>query len=703
MDSSCHARGTPNRLINESSPYLQQHAFNPVDWYPWGEEALERARNEDKPILLSVGYSACHWCHVMERESFDDPEIAAIMNERFVCIKVDREERPDIDKIYQLAHQLMTSRAGGWPLTAFLEPQKHVPFFIGTYFAPYGEGPQGGYVNILERVSKHYTNKKDSIAESGEKFSEAISSLGVLPRSFVSPDEEYLSQAIDELLQEYDPVHGGFGVAPKFPGPSYLRVLQSYCARPGAEKKDRALGVAVHSLEAMAEGGLYDHIGGGFYRYAVDAAWEIPHFEKMLYDSAQLMPLYADFGTYTKRDDFCRVAAETAEFVMRDMQSEDGGYFSTLDADSEGEEGKFYLWSLEDLETVLTKPEQYVVSTRFGMVGQSKIHKNSYHLRLATSFENTAKRCGVSKAKLEKLLKKAKHKMFVVRERRVRPHRDEKILVSWNGLMISAMARTGRLLERQDFIDSAERAISFMYEEMWRDGRLKAIAKEDKRYLNAYLDDYVFLADALLEMLQVRWSKRDFEFLEGLLETVLEHYKNPKTGGFYFTADDHEELLARAMPLNDEVTPSANGIIAQILLKLAFLTGDSERFSLGLQALDALQSGIEYRPSAYGSAVCAMEELLHPRPQVILRGDVEEMKQWSKACIAASSPDTMVFPIPSDIEELPGNLAQRKPESDASMTAYVCRERTCFPVCTTLSETLEQLTPEFYEEHENQS
>ena len=701
MDSSSPARGTPNRLINESSPYLQQHAFNPVDWYPWGEEALERARNEDKPILLSVGYSACHWCHVMERESFDDPEIAAIMNERFVCIKVDREERPDIDKIYQLAHQLLTKRAGGWPLTAFLDPHKHVPFFIGTYFSPYGNGSQGGYIHILKQVSKHYKKKKDAIVESGEQFSEAIGNLGVLPRSLVSPDEEYLEQAIDEFLREYDPVHGGFGVSPKFPNPSYLRVLQSYCARPGAAKKERALSVAIHTLEAMAEGGLYDHLGGGFFRYAVDAAWELPHFEKMLYDSAQLMPLYADYGMYTKRDDFCRVAIETAEFIMRDMQSECGGYFSTLDADSEGEEGKFYLWSLKDLENILTKSERYVVTTRFGMVGPSKMHKKEWHLRLATSFEDTARRSGVSKARLEKLLNKAMHKMFVVRERRNRPHRDEKILVSWNSLMIRAMARTGRLLERQDFIDSAERAVNFIYEEMWVDGRLKAVAKEDRRYLNAYLDDYVFLAEALLEMLQIRWSKRDFDFLEALLKTVTEHHTNPDSGGYFFTADDHEELLARSMPLHDEVTPSANGVIAQILLKVGFLIGDNDYFSLGLQALDGLQAGIEYRPSAYGSAVCAMEELLHPRAQVILRGDVEEMNQWSKACIEHSSPDTMVFPIPSDEEDLPGVLAQRKLKPDATITAYVCRERTCFPECTTLPEVLEQLTPEYYEESQS--
>ncbi len=511
MDKPAHT----NRLIHETSPYLQQHAHNPVDWYPWGAEALERARREDKPILVSIGYSACHWCHVMEHESFEDEEVARVMNELFVCIKVDREERPDLDKIYQTAHQILAQRPGGWPLNMFLTPGDQMPFFGGTYFPKTPKHGMPAFTDLLRHVAEVYAKKRDAIQEQNNSLRDIFGRLqppGPAPGVHVGP--EVLEQAHTELQRQFDTRHGGFGAAPKFPHPTSLELCLHRWARSrhnGAEDQD-ALHMARHTLAAMAHGGIYDQIGGGFCRYSVDERWEIPHFEKMLYDNAQLLVLYADAWLATGASLFRRIATETAEWVMREMQAPAGGYYSALDADSEGHEGKFYVWTADEIRTLLTPGEWDLVERRFGLQGTPNF-EGQWHLNVRADVRRHRRsRCSARNPKSSRGWSRRAAKLFAAREQRVRPGRDEKILTSWNGLMIQAMAHAGRVLERPDFIASAERAMDFLHAQLWRDQRLLATHKDGKSHLNAYLDDHVFLIAGALELLQARFRRSDLDF-----------------------------------------------------------------------------------------------------------------------------------------------------------------------------------------------
>jgi len=459
-----------NCLIHETSPYLQQHAHNPVDWYPWRKEALEKARREDKPILLSVGYSACHWCHVMEQESFEDEAVAKVMNERFVCIKVDREERPDLDKIYQTAHQLLTQRPGGWPLNMFITPDDHMPFFGGTYFPKTSKFGMPGFTDVLQRVANFYHEHRKEIVEQGDSLRELFGRIqpgGPPPDAEIS--DNVLKEALAQLKNQFDPRHGGFGGAPKFPHPTSIE----FCLRRWAHsvvtgKPDSEVRhIARFTLRAMASGGIYDQIGGGFCRYAVDEQWMIPHFEKMLYDNAQLLPLYPDAFLATGDNLFKRVAEETAVWTIREMQSPEGGYYSTLDADSEGHEGKFYVWTTEELKNLLNADEWNVLEARYGLKGKPNF-EGKWHLHVHAGLADIADKLPYQGADIDALLASAHSKLFAAREKRIRPGRDEKILTSWNGLMIKGMARAGRLLERQDFIASAERALDFIRDHLWK-------------------------------------------------------------------------------------------------------------------------------------------------------------------------------------------------------------------------------------------
>ncbi len=678
---------SPNRLINETSPYLLQHAYNPVDWYPWGPEALERAKNENRLILLSIGYSACHWCHVMERESFEDEEIAEIMNENYVCIKVDREERPDLDKVYQTAHQMFNQRAGGWPLTAFLTPDEHTPVFVGTYFpdAPRAGMPSFGL--LLENVAEQYQEKRQHLAQHNKVIKDAFARLRTVASNSELPLEESLMEsAVQELFQQYDPVYGGFGDAPKFPHPTQLVLLLAFGRRQQANtvKKERAIDITVHTLEAMANGGLRDQIGGGFCRYSVDAMWEIPHFEKMLYDNAQLLPIYADAGILNNRQDFLDIAVQTGEWVIREMQSETGGYFSTIDADSEGEEGKFYVWTAEELKEKLSYEEFKVVDIRYGLRGEPNFEDN-WHLRVVNPLRVVAERSGIPNSEIPILLESARQKLFSIRNRRVPPGRDEKILASWNGLMIKAMARAGRLLKRPDFIDSAVRSLEFVHTQMWKNGRLLATAKDNRAHLNAYLDDYAFLADGIFELLQARWSNSDLNFAIELLDVLLDRFTDPTTGAFHFTSDDHETLLHRAVPTHDEATPSGNGIAAQVLAKAAYLLGENRYMDAATKTMHALHPAALHLPSAFGASVIAIEETINPSPIVVIRGKLDKINEWADACIEVAPLNTMVFPIPLDAEEgLSGLLKEKSGGTD--VVAYLCSGFTCSAPCSSLEE-----------------
>ncbi|MHB8728169.1 MAG: thioredoxin domain-containing protein [Sulfuricaulis sp.] len=666
-----------NRLIHETSPYLLQHAHNPVDWHPWGAEALERARRENKPILVSIGYSACHWCHVMEHESFEDEEVARIMNELFVCIKVDREERPDLDKIYQTAHQILAQRPGGWPLNMFLTPDDQMPFFGGTYFPKTPKYGMPAFTDLLRHVAEVYTKKPDAIREQNASLRDVFARLQPEgPAPGVHPGPEVLDQAHAELQRQFDARYGGFGQAPKFPHPASLELCLHRWARSGHNgAQDRAaLGMARDTLAAMANGGIYDQIGGGFCRYSVDERWEIPHFEKMLYDNAQLLALYADAWQATGESRFRRAAVETAEWAMREMQAPEGGYYSALDADSEGHEGKFYVWTTEEIRGLVTDEEGDIVERRFGLQGTPNF-EGVWHLNVRAEYDAIADKLQRPESEIVERLDAARAKLFAARAQRVPPGRDDKILASWNGLMIKGMARAGRVLDRPDFVAAAERALDFIRAQLWRDGRLLATHKDGKSHLNAYLDDHVFLMDGVLELLQSRWRREDFDFVRALADTLLEHFEDESHGGFYFTGDDHEKLVYRPKPVTDDAIPSGNGVAARVLLRLGHLLGDPNYLHAAERTLEALYSGIRQQPSGHGALLLALEELVYPPQTVVLRGTPAAMKPWQARAGGNYHPHRLVFAIPADAENLPGVLAERR--AGDGVIAYVCTGHAC--------------------------
>ncbi|MCR4346368.1 MAG: thioredoxin domain-containing protein [Sulfuricaulis sp.] len=686
MSTPTHTNHPGNRLIHETSPYLQQHAHNPVDWYPWGAEALERARRENKPILVSIGYSACHWCHVMEHESFEDEEVARVMNELFVCIKVDREERPDLDKIYQTAHQILAQRPGGWPLNMFLTPDDQMPFFGGTYFPKTAKHGLPAFTDLLRHVAEVYAKKPDAIREQNLSLRDIFGRLqppGPAPGVHLGP--EVLDQAHAELQNQFDARYGGFGKAPKFPHPTSLELCLhrwAHSTHNGAEDKD-ALHMARHTLTAMAHGGLYDQVGGGFCRYSVDERWEIPHFEKMLYDNAQLLMLYVDAWLATGESLFQRIAVETAEWVMREMQSPEGGYYSALDADSEGHEGKFYVWTADEIRKLLTPAEWDVVEQRFGLPDTPNF-EGQWHLNVRADHAAIADRFQCPEDEVVARLESAREKLYAAREQRVRPGRDEKILTSWNGLMIQSMAHAGRALERPDFIASAERAMDFIRTQLWRDQRLLATHKDGKSHLNAYLDDHVFLIAAALELLQAGFRRSVLDFSIALADSVLEHFEDEIHGGFYFTGDDHEKLVYRPKPVSDDAIPSGNGVAALVLGRLGHLTGNFNYLHAAERTLEALYSGMLQQPSTHGALLLALEEQLSPPQTVVLRGTAEAMRPWQTIASGHYHPHRVLLAIPANAENLPGILAERTARN--VVTAYVCAGHACSAPVSELAE-----------------
>ena len=665
-----------NRLANEPSPYLQQHADNPVDWYPWGDEALHLARTQNKPILLSIGYSACHWCHVMAHESFADDDVARVMNDLYINIKVDREERPDLDKIYQLAHQAMTQRGGGWPLTMFLTPDEHLPIFAGTYFPKLPRHGMPGFIDVLQRVAAFYHERPEDLAKQNNQLRKFLDQYNSADNGHHGPiSEEWLRQARRNLQANFDREYGGFGTAPKFPHPANLeRLLRNWSASRGNKEDSESLQMARLTLHAMASGGIYDQLGGGFCRYSVDAQWIIPHFEKMLYDNGPLLALYADAWAATSEQVFKRITEETAEWVMRDMQSPEGGYYSTLDADSEGEEGKFYVWTREQVDSLLDGDTAEVFKRHYGLMDPPNF-EGHWHLHVTEDTGSIADAFGWPVGKVNDALSLARNTLLTNRNERIAPGRDEKILVSWNGLMIRGMAVAGYRLQRQDFIDSTERALDFIRTTLWRDGRLLATCKDGHARLNAYLDDYVFLAYGILSLLEARWRNEDLRFAVELMEVVLAHHP-AEDGGFFFTADDHEALIQRPRSWMDEAIPSGNGIAALVLLRLGYLLGEPRYIAAAERALQSATGAVQDYPHAHCSLLHAAEEYLSPTETVILRGGAGETRNWMQQLAADYQPARMVFAIPGDLKtgfaSLDGYAAP-----DSGVRAYVCRAGVC--------------------------
>jgi uncharacterized protein YyaL (SSP411 family) len=647
----------PNRLSKETSPYLQQHAGNPVDWYPWGEEALAEAKRTGKPILLSVGYSACHWCHVMAHESFEDPQIAQVMNDNFVNIKVDREERPDIDQIYQVAQAMLTQRNGGWPLTMFLTPDQ-LPFFGGTYFPDRPRYGMPGFGELLKRVRAFYDENPNDIRAHGEQVAQALART--VPRS--AGEAQLAGTPLDEaagyLAQAFDSVEGGFSGAPKFPHPDTLELLLRRYAALGDPS---ALARATLTLRKMAEGGIYDQLGGGFARYSVDDHWAIPHFEKMLYDNGWLMRLYADAWAITREPVFERVCVETAEWVMREMQSPQGGYYSSLDADSQGEEGKYYVWDVDEIRSLLTPEEFAVAQPAWGLDQPPNFENKHWHLVVAKEARDAA------------LLARARAKLLAARDKRVRPGRDDKVLTSWNALMIGGMAHAARVFRRPEWLASARRALDFIRGEMWRNGKLLATAKDGRAHLDAYLDDHAYLLAALIEVMQAQFDARDLQWAREIADVLLREFLDEVNGGFFFTSHGHEQLIHRPKPGPDNATPSGNAVAALALNRLSFLTGDMRYAQAARGTLALFWPQLERQAAAYGTMLAALEEELTPPRTIIVTGPREGFAPWHDVLDAAYLPSSMVLFLDS-VDGLPDAIA--KPVGER-VNAYVCEGVTC--------------------------
>jgi hypothetical protein len=667
--------GYTNHLRGETSPYLLQHAANPVDWYPWGPEALEKAAREDKPILLSIGYSACHWCHVMAHESFEDPETAALMNRLYVNIKVDREERPDLDRIYQTAHSLLAQRHGGWPLTVFLTPQDHVPFFAGTYFPDTPRHGMPAFRDILQRISDYLPAHAEAIHDQNSALLRALQetlhtntadTLTALP----------LDSARQQLQRNFDDRDGGFGAAPKFPHPTNIeRLLRHWSGSrmAGNDPDRRALHMAVFTLERMARGGIYDQLGGGFCRYSVDDRWEIPHFEKMLYDNGALLALYAEAWAATGNPLFARITRETAAWVMREMQAPAGGYYSSLDADSEGEEGRYYVWDRNAVRAQLGAADYPLFARRYGLDGVPNF-EGRWHLNACRTTAQLATEFSLPEEEIRQRLASATTTLLAQREQRVHPGRDDKILTAWNGLMIRGMAIAGRHLGEPAWLESAERALDFIHDRLWSNGRLMATCKDDRAHLNAYLDDYVYLIDAILELLQARWRDGDLDFAVELAEVVLTHFAT-EDGGFYFTSDDHETLIQRPLPLHDDATPSGNGIAAKVFGRLGHLLGEPRYLQAAEGTLKRLWDGLVQMPHGHASLLVALEESLFPLQVVVIRGTPGNLQTWQDEAARAYAPRRLTLAIPNDANRLPAQLQQRQPAGDA--VAYICSGSSC--------------------------
>ncbi len=682
----------PNQLINQTSPYLLQHANNPVNWHPWAEPTLELARDQHKPILLSIGYAACHWCHVMERESFENDAIAEIMNKHFVCIKVDREERPDLDKIYQLAHQMLTQRSGGWPLTIALTPDGHAPFFAGTYFPSEARYNMPGFGELLEKIAAHFTDNAGTLSDYHLSFNKALEKLN--PQSSASKlpaPATALNNATAHLEKQYDSEFGGFGNAPKFPHPTQLELLLVATENPDSAntqdvKKDSKKSVEMtrNTLTHMARGGLFDHLGGGFFRYAVDRQWHIPHFEKMLYDNAQLLSLYCDGYHLFGNPQYAETARSTAQWVIADMQQPEGGYSSTLDADSEGQEGKYYVWSETDLRAVLSENEYVLLEHHFGLFGEANF-EGCWHFNMNPETASSSSTDSEMEPEIAALAI-AKAKLLAIRSQRIRPDLDHKSLTAWNGLMIKGMAKAGRILQQPEFIQSAQRSVDFVRNNMWQGmlshkGRMLATCCQGKARLNGYLDDYAFMLDGLLELLASTWRTTDLEFAIAICDAMLERFEDREKGGFFFTSHDHEKLLYRPKYGADDAIPSGNAAAILGLLKLGNLLGESRYLQSAETALSLFADDLQHHPSVNALMTVALQYIGDQHSTVIIRGSDEDNQAWQQFCTNRYRPLTSVFAIGKDAT-LPPTLAARK--ADKTTVAYVCKGSHCTPPITSL-------------------
>ena len=661
----------PNRLAQETSPYLRQHANNPVDWYPWGDEALQRAQTEDKPILLSIGYAACHWCHVMAHESFENEETAVTMNTHFINIKVDREERPDLDSIYMNAVVAMTGQ-GGWPMTVFLTPDGR-PFFGGTYFPPTPRYNMPSFPQLLAHINRAWHEQRADIDENATQLTEGLTRVITQGDQEDALDETLFENAVAGLTRTFDEDRGGFGSAPKFPPSMTLEFL----LRMAARLDDADAGhMATHTLKMMAQGGMYDQLGGGFARYSTDSNWLVPHFEKMLYDNALLARVYLHAYQITGDFFYRRIAVETLDFILREMRHEDGGFYSSYDADSEGEEGKFYVWQPAEIREILGEDAEpfmlyYDVTERGNWEGKSI-------LNVPRAPEEVAELLNMEVDELKARLAASQQKLYAVRSQRVWPGLDDKVLTSWNGLALAAFAEAARILPRPDYIEAAQQNAEFLYQNMRVvNGRLLRTWKAGaKAKYNAYLEDYAYLADGLLALYQTTFNEKWFAWAQELGDIMLDHFKDPNGIGFFDTSDDHEMLIQRPKDMQDNATPSGNAMAAQVLLKLSLYTGNGRYWDVAEEAVRGMYSRMSHFPNGFAHWLCTADFIMGEPQELAITGKFGKSGTMAMLDVANNRyRPNMITAVGENGDVVP--LLFGRPQIEGEVTAYVCRRFVC--------------------------
>ena len=665
-----------NRLIHETSPYLLQHAYNPVDWHPWGEEALSRAKKESKPILLSVGYSSCHWCHVMEKESFENEAIARIMNERFINIKVDREERPDLDELYMNAVQVMTG-SGGWPMTVFLTPDL-VPFHAGTYFPPEDRGGMPGFPKVLITVSDYYNTHQEEIKKMERQMKDTLRQIVEIIPSQETLSDKVLSKAFHVLESQFDPIYGGFGQAPKFPNSMALSLLLRHWKSTASKK---ALEMVEKTLEKMADGGIYDQLGGGFHRYSVDERWLIPHFEKMLYDNALLSRTYFEAYQATKRERYRRVGEEILDYVLREMRSPGGGFYSTQDADSEGVEGKFYIWTRNEIKNALGKDIGILFCAYYGVTQQGNFEKEACVLSIASTLEKVSQLHRISAPDLEKVLEEGRKKLLAEREKRTRPGRDEKILTSWNGLMISGFVDGFNVTGNEQYLSGAKEAARFILQEMRENASLMRVYHKRKCQVKGYSEDYAFLIQALIDLYEATFEMEWLKEAKDLNERMIHQFWDERSGGFFFTGRENESLIARSKNPYDNVIPSANSIAVFNLIRLGYLTGEESLKQNAEQILHLFYHFFDQSPFGFTEMLSGLSFFLNPQEIGIVGSKNDRKTKSMLKEIYVSYLPNKILSLRDPGERIEGNwfpflMEKGVPEVP---TAYVCKGFTCLP------------------------
>ena len=678
-----------NHLINESSPYLLQHAHNPVDWYPWGEEAFAISREQNKPVLLSIGYSACHWCHVMAHESFEDEEIARLMNDNFVNIKVDREERPDLDQIYMNAVQMMTHH-GGWPMTVFLTPDA-IPFYGGTYFPPQDRYNMPGFPRVLISVAEAYKDRRSDIAQTSDQLLNELRRLSETSGSEQSIEKELLDAAFVGITRGYDPVNGGFGGAPKFPPAMTLEFLLRTFVRTGNAD---ALEMVRTTTTKMAYGGMYDQLGGGFHRYSTDAKWLVPHFEKMLYDNALLSRVYLHYYQVSQ-DELARETTKgILDYVIREMTNDEGGFYSTQDADSEGHEGKFFVWDIAEIKSVLGEKQANFFCAAYDITDSGNFEGENIP-NIKHSLKVVAEKAGVTLDELNASLSQSKRKLFEVREQRIKPDRDEKVITAWNGLMLASFAEAGVVLDRPDYLDVARKNARFILTKLQRDGFLLRTYKDGVAKFNAYLEDYAFLIEGLTTLFETSGEIEWLNAALSLTERMVEEFWDEDNAGFFFTGTSHEKLIVRSKDYFDNATPSGNSVAASVLLRLGILT-DSEHFrNLAVSVFREVADSIRKYPSGFGYALSGLDFLLStPKEVAIIAAEQSSLKTFVRAAWERYLPNQVVASALSGDSAAIGSvvLLQNRNLVEGKTAAYVCQNYTCKEPVTEIAAFAEQLS-----------